>query len=101
MSCKRTEEATLAHFMGRFVSFLTSKVRKMSKTMAHISPVASVKCQKTSFLYLDWVTQTSCPKSSFSLSYQGQVNIWIKCHKNQTLRSSKLPSQISFFKNAF
>ena len=49
MSCKRTEEATLAHFMGRFVSFLTSKVRKMSKTMAHISPVASVKCQKTSY----------------------------------------------------
>ena len=50
MSCKRTEEATLAHFMGHFVSFLTSKVRKMSKTMAHISPVAaSVKCQKTSY----------------------------------------------------
>ena len=49
MSCKRSTEATFAHFMGHFVSFLTSKVRKMSKTMAHFSSIS--KMSKKSFCF--------------------------------------------------
>ena len=54
MSCKRSTEATFAHFMGHFVSFLTSKVRKMSKTMAHIFwPRSISEMSKNKLLYLD------------------------------------------------